>query len=336
MLTAEGNMLTADQKAARKHHVTASNVACLFDVHPFRSSFDYWAELVHDIREPDDFDDSDDIDPREMGSYLESGVLSLYAAKRRRKGDEVEIRPNADQKLATCKRYPLLAATIDAEQTVNGVDALVEAKTEGGRPYNDRHGNLIRWNEKWADGPPLEYQAQAQCQLMVTGLAFVTIPVLILSERKIVWHDVYPHEKFQSVLAERAEEFWNKHVLTGIPPEPTDYAKAVKLLPKLVPERSGTVCLEGDAARELDATYRGVQAMRKEAQDTVDACDKVLDKCKYKLSEAMGTAAEAVIEATGTTYKVKNIRVAEKQIARRGYEFLRVDVKTPKAEGETE
>ena len=329
-------MLTSEQLQTRRTKITASNVACLFDVHPFRSSFDYWAELVHDVREPEDFDDGDDIDPREMGSHMESAVQSIYAIKRRRRGDEVEIRPNVDQTLTTCEKYPLLAATIDAEQTVNGVDALVEAKTEGGRPYRDRFGNLIHWNEKWADGPPLEYQAQAQCQLMVTGLAFVTIPVLILSERKIIWHDVHPHERFQSVLAEKAEEFWNRHVLTGIPPEPTDYAKAVKLLPKIVPERQGTVCLEGEKAAKLDSEYRRIVREKRQAEARVEEFAGELRELQYCLAEAMGSAAEAVIEATGTTYKLKNVVVGEKQITRKGYSFLRVDVRTPKSEGETE
>lgn len=329
-------MLTSEQLQIRRTKITASNVACLFDVHPFRSSFDYWAELVHDVREPEDFDDGDDIDPRQMGSHLEWGVCSLYAAKRRRRGDEVELTHNVEQALKTSEKYPRLAATIDSWQTVNGVDALVEAKTEGGRPYNDRFGNLIRWNEKWADGPPLEYQAQAQCQLMVTGLAFVTIPVLILSERKIIWHDVYPHERFQSVLAERAEEFWSKHVLTGIPPEPTDYAKAVKLLPKIVPERQGTVRLEGPEAGSLDLQILWCQTKKREAEAMVREADKALREAQYKLAQMVGDAAEVAIDGSSVTYRLKNIRVPEATINRKGYAWLRMDRRTPKTEGESE
>lgn len=315
-------MLTIENKQTRRSHLTASDAAALFGAHPWRDLHSVWFDKISEPAE------DEPNEAMELGTHFEGAVLSLYETRRRKLGQDVTVRPNVAQQLRICERHPILGCTIDAEQTVDGAEGLVEGKTSSGRSYKSSAGELVDPEEEWETGVPLHYQVQAQAQLLVTGAAFVTVPCFLFSSRKLIWHDVFPHEGFQRRLVEKAEQFWAEHVVTCIPPMPVDFAKAVKLLPQRTPERSGRVVLSDGGAAEIDERLRTLKSQRSGHEKAARELEEPIKQYEYLLLQRIGSAAEATIESSGVIWKASNVHV--KAHSRAASSYVRLTPQLPK------
>lgn len=137
----------------------------------------------------------------------------------------------------------------------NGI-ILHEGKTTSAQYFYSAFG------EPGTDRVPVEYQLQCQHQMICTGADKVILSVLVFPKRVEEWekmgieitdtlslynnnlkcfqdplnwarilmdmgyfhqYTIHAHADLQKLMIEAYADFWNNHVLTGIPPEPQDY-----------------------------------------------------------------------------------------------------------------
>jgi predicted phage-related endonuclease len=146
---------------------------------------------------------------------------------------------------------------------------LHEGKTTNFRSFREE------WGEPGTDQVPIEYQIQCQHQMICTGAEKVILSVLVFPKMVDEWEEMglvpyhtdnegivhqgnfhisdfakqlnimgYLHQyeitantELQELMIEKYTDFWNNHVLTGIPPE----AKTYDDIKKLVREPVGTI-----------------------------------------------------------------------------------------------
>lgn len=171
--------------------------------------------------------------PMEMGTLLEPVIIELF---RRRTGQQV-ITGESIQNLVSA-RHTFMRANLDG--LIDGDSKrIVEAK-------------LVSSEEDWGmpgtDAVPVQYGAQAQHQMAVTGIDVVEFAVLFVrfGIRELQTYTVERDDELIEMLTEREGVFWQR-VLDGNPPDPTN--------PEDIRLRWPT-----DTGRELEATEDVAQA----------------------------------------------------------------------------
>jgi len=132
--------------------------------------------------------------------------------------------------------HDFIAAEIDAE-TVDGRN--VEIKTAN-------QFSASQWGDKGSDEIPVYYAAQAMHGLMVTGKDECIFGVLIGSDDFRTYVIKRDQETIDAI-RQKELDFWNNHVLKGVPPEPTN----VDDIKKLYGKDSGSI-IEADRNIETD------------------------------------------------------------------------------------
>ncbi len=145
---------------ARKSMVTASDVACLFGLNPYKTRDQLRMEKLGLA------DEDPATDAMFWGSELEGSVLAGYAKKYGRIVRRCGI-------LFRSNETPALGATLDAIEYDEAGETVLEVKCPGA--WAKSNG----WAAKGPDGKaikpiqrivPMHYQMQAQCAMYVTGL----------------------------------------------------------------------------------------------------------------------------------------------------------------------
>jgi putative phage-type endonuclease len=102
--------------------------------------------------------------------------------------------------------YPMLAL-LDGLTYDDDGEAIVEVKTTS--IYN---------KDDWAEEPPIMYYAQAQHQMATTSLSRVYMPVL-LGGNTFLYRVIERNDEVIAMMTDGQREFWNNHILAGVPPE---------------------------------------------------------------------------------------------------------------------
>ena len=230
--------------AERRMGLGGSEVAALFGLHPYKSALEVYADKIG--RGPD----NDAGEVALWGQIFEEPILTEYA---RRSGREIL---HSNELLIRHDR-PWHRCTPDAIQLTrpppgcNG-PGIGECKMTG---FGD-----------WDEEIPPHVLVQVQHELWVTGAEWGTLVWLPVPERKLRWRDILPHREFQSVLAEKCDEFWLR-VIEQRPPDADGTSSARRALYSLEPDLLEE-CAEFDddallVADELDAINRHMKALEK-------------------------------------------------------------------------
>lgn len=209
---------------ARKQGIGGSDIACLVGQNPYKTAFELWHEkMSNDERE---FDEAA-VERMYWGIELENLVAQRYAKDT---GTKVQ-RINKMMKHPKC---PIALANIDRavvsngsrvrwdekEKRLLGADKLLEVKTAHALASNSED-----WGEAGTDEVPINYWYQCMWYMGITGVHACDLAVLFGGQRFKVYSIEYDDEIFNALLA-RASEWWSKHILTGIAPDPNDEAEA--------------------------------------------------------------------------------------------------------------
>lgn len=239
-----------------------------------------------------------------IGTRLEQPMFELYR----------KTNPNLARvpEMIRDQDFEILIANIDALEY--GVeDRIVEFKTAR---------DDSSWGEPGTDDVPLEYSLQVQHYMSVARVGVADILVLFKNKRKIelVKYTVEADSKLQHAIRTRLLDFWHCHVLTGIPPEPTNVEEAQARWKKSVPCEviaSPTII---DTMTELHA----VRARLKELE-TLEA------SLKFLAMQAMGEA-DTLKTPTGTilaTWKTaKAARKIDVSLLREAFPQIAAKVET--------
>lgn len=253
--------------AERRKHVTATDIAALFGVDPYRSAVDVWMNKTQG-RE-DDFTNL----RMESGKALEPLIKATYT---KQTGNE----------LVGCYDYQM-GIMEDEHISCTPDDLLVNC--EGGLE--------CKWNvytSIYAKGTPDTVRIQCAVGMMVYELEKWDLAVMTpWDDDSIEVYELFREENAETKIKARVKDFWENHVLTGVAPDPVVPGDSVKLWPK-----SDEKVLESDAPEliELATNVISLGTAEKQIKDKREGI-------KERLRASMGTAERMVLPGYKITFK---------------------------------
>lgn len=163
------------------------------------------------------------------------------------------------------KAFPFVGCSLDGEAIDSEHGRCpVELKNVGA--HNRKH-----WE---GPAPPLQYAAQVQHQLLVTGAEIGYLFALVADEETYVF-PVYPDKEFHAALRERLEAFWRSVETKTMPP--LDESEATgRMLARLYPQDTGEMIDLPPEAAAWVAAKEIASADRKRAEAEITAADNLL------------------------------------------------------------
>lgn len=225
----------------RKKGIGGSDASAVLGFNPWKSAFELYIEKTSDeVREIDN-------EAIHWGNVLENVVAEEFT---RRTGKKVRRR----NQTFVHPEYDFMIANIDRD--VVGEKALLECKTTNAFNVDAWEGEHI----------PPAYICQLQHYMAVLDYEKAYIAVLI-GGQKFVWKEVERDDEFIELMIQAEKDFWENHVMKGVPPEIDGTPSATELLNKMYPEDNGeTVMLESDKAETLIEAIESIKAEIKEKQ----------------------------------------------------------------------
>ena len=161
--------------------------------------------------------------------------------------------------------YEWAIANADALIT-NGdtIEAILEIKTSSA--FKSRE-----WGEDDTDEVPIEYIAQVQWYMWIYDVQEAYLAALIGGNQYRQYH-IQRDDELIAMLAEKAQAFWQNHVIPRIPPEPQDGADAQKLYP----HDNGDAAEADSDTLTAYAELRELKAQEKELKAQIAAKEDLL------------------------------------------------------------
>lgn len=161
--------------------------------------------------------------------------------------------------------YPFMRGNIDAR--VVGQNVIVEAKSTKS-PI-----------AKWEEGIPEYYRTQVAYYAMLSNADRVDVPVLF-SNWQYACFTYWRDYEYEARIKKAVIDFWNNHIVAGIPPEPLNPAELQAVYPKI--EDATTIKADSEI-RETVNLWQETSIKRKELE-------KQEEKLKIEIQRFMGDA----------------------------------------------
>lgn len=211
----------------RKRGIGGSDAAAIAGLSPWKSPIAVWLEKTSQV-EPEE--------PGEAaywGTVLEDIVAQEFA---KRTGFKVRRR-NA---ILQHHEYPWMIANVD--RMLVGSSEGLECKTTSA--YNAKE-----WD---GDEVPAQYLIQVQHYMAVTGAKAWWLAVLI-GGNKFIYKRIERDDEVIQQLIEIEKDFWENHVLAGVPPEMDGSTASTELLKRMYPEgKPAAIDLPSDAGELIE------------------------------------------------------------------------------------
>ena len=249
-------MSKSEWLAARNKGIGGSDAAAVCGVSKYKTPLQLWQEKTGRVQ-PADIGENSRV---RAGNALEEVVAAWWQ-------EETGMACRRDNKIRAAKDRPYLLANVDRVIQSNGDGpGILEIKTTSGWAMKAvREEGLT---------VPMTWWCQLQHYFHVTGYAWGAFGVL-MDGHEFEHIPVSRDDDFISALVEREIEFWERHVLADVPPEPVAESDILSLYP-----RSQANAVEASA--ELAAQVRQL----KEIKASISA----LEKEEANLSEAVKLA----------------------------------------------
>lgn len=280
--------LSPEQLAFRKSRISASDVAVILGMNPWKNPADLWLEKTTDI-EP-----LDESEAMAIGNMSESPLIDWCAAS-------LGVQPDRELGTVPHPDHDWLCATPDAG--IVGQKRGIEAKTAGivrGFVESDK------WGDADTDDVPQEYYCQCQIQMAVMGWDAVYLAALIAGRGRVRYFIARNNAAIEGMI-EVAGAWHARHIVDG--ERPTDSLPSLDTIKRVTRHPNKPIRVDD----ELVAEFEAAKEARKLAEDREAAAKAAL---LYPVSAAGG---DAIISNVGNyTYLTQ---------ARRGIdmEMLRAD-----------
>lgn len=239
-------MLTNEQLAMRQTGLGASEIAAALGEHPDMTPLDVWCRKTGRS-----LPFSEEQEARmAMGHVVEQEIARRTARKRR----FLALEQGTTRVHPLC---PVVLATPDFLATPETLAALVAVECK-----NVGWGTMRRWS----DGLPDYVDIQVQIQLEVYDLENGVVGAW-LGGRDPVDFDVRRDRAYAASLMEVAADWWRKHVLADVPPDPDGTERYAEYLYTRHPRALGTVRDANPDEERLLYALRSTQARRKQAEE---------------------------------------------------------------------
>jgi len=283
---------TPEWHAARKGKVTGSTAAAILA--PGQSGvrgtpLSEWHRITQELagEEPEavDLPEDDDADAG-LQDILAWGSNSeqFHAEQLRRQGWQVTL--NHD--LYVDADRPWLAGTPDG--TCWGEDGSASVLEMKAPVHNF---------SAWRDEAPLGARIQASIYMHLLDTDSAVVSALIPPKPR--WHMVLRNDEWESWALAKLDEFWNDHILKGIPPPATPCEADVEMLKLVYPtHQQGVAVRLADDAIVAAAQLEQAKAMKKEAE-------RIESEAKAIILAAIGDAEYGVLpDGSGFTYRTSS------------------------------
>ena len=237
----------------RKLGIGGSDIAPIMKLSPYSTPLDVYRDKMNPevIYE----EESEDL---KRGVRVEKYILQEYSDVNNC-ALETNLPPFIDPK------YPFMRGNIDAK--VVGENVIVEAKSTK-CPI-----------AKWEEGIPEYYRTQVAYYAMLSNAERVDVPVLF-SNWQYACFTYWRDSEYEAQIRGAVIDFWNNHILAGIPPAPSNPAELQEVYPKL--ESAKTIKADS-GIREKICIWQEAAIKRKELE-------KREEKLKIEIQNFMGDA----------------------------------------------
>jgi putative phage-type endonuclease len=184
--------------AERRTCITGTDIAAIFGLNKWTSPIEVWLSKKNQIEKPDN-------DAMEFGRRFERPILEVYSE---RLGQPIEFAEHWS--LIRVPGFPLLGASLDA-RWLNGDRRPVDAKNTRFRSE--------QWGENGSDVFPVYYQLQLAVQMMATETQDADLAVCFAGS-EFARYSMHRDAEVDAAIMERADEWWKKHIVGDMPPEP--------------------------------------------------------------------------------------------------------------------
>lgn len=237
----------------RKLGIGGSDIASIMNLSPYSTPLDVYRDKMNPevIYE----EESEDL---KRGSRVEKYILQEYCEVNNC-SLETNLPPFIDPK------YPFMRGNVDAK--IVGENVIVEAKSTKCQIA------------KWEDGIPEYYRTQVAYYAMLSDADRVDVPVLFSNWQYACftyWRDYELEDRIKKAVI----DFWNNHIVAGIPPEPSTPAELQAVYPKI--ENTKTIKADNEI-RETVSLWQETSLRRRELE-------KQEEKLKIEIQRFMGDA----------------------------------------------
>ena len=236
----------------RKKGIGGSDVAAILGISPWRTALDVYNDKLSPVIEDEPNEDM------KRGIRAERYILEEYVETT---GESVET--NLDTLVD--KEYPFMRANIDAK--VIGKNVLVEAKST--------KAPISSWDNKI----PEYYKAQVAYYAMLADSECVDIPVLFSGWTYACftyWRDY----EFEAKIKQSVIDFWEDHIVKGIPPKPQSLEELKVAYP----------IIDDEIVKKADDHIRHIVSEFKEVSDQVKKLEEEKESLKKTILMYMGSA----------------------------------------------
>lgn len=258
----------------RSKLIGGSDIAVILGISPWRTRVDLWADKTTPRIEQ-----SATMKPQlRRGIRWESVVAEMLVESLQANGHDVEI------VRANCRyrdpEHSIFAAEIDYELRLDGSNDITNCELKTVHPFK-----ISEWGESGGDDLPVHYLAQAMWGLGVTGRSNGMVAALFGAD-ELRTYNVAADTATINGMRTMALQFWNDHVLAGVPPEPTKLADMQKLFPNETPD-GPPLLADAEATRKV--------LRLRACKDAINACEAESDALEFELKLIMGTASELIL-----------------------------------------
>lgn len=295
--------LTDRQIEQRRNYVTASEIAALFSLHPFKSAYDVFLEKTQRL-------DRDEAGAAaQAGNFAEDACLKFAQHRLRIEMSDPKLKLTRQNQFRVHKNG-LMSCTYDA-RVAGSNRRLVEAKSTG---LVHPNVDFSEWGDEMTDQVPSHILIQTQAQMACMGpdCREVFIPVW-LSWKGFRLYRIERSEEIIAKLEAKVREFFEQHIDPGLPPDDAPSLDTLKRIPKQ--DRDIGVAIED---RYFEAYHR--------ANERAKRAEETAERAKALLLGQMGDSKTAHSPAG---HKVINVRMKAKDVPARhqeAKEYPRINV----------
>lgn len=237
----------------RKLGIGGSDIAPIMNLSPYSTPLDVYREKM-----------SLEVIYEEEGEDLKRGKrVERYILQEYCEVNDCKLEVNLPAVIHP--EYAFIRGNMDAK--VVGQNVIVEAKSTK-CPI-----------AKWEEGIPQYYRTQVAYYAMLSNAERVDVPVLF-SNWQYACFTYWRDYEYEALIKKAVIDFWNNHIIPGIPPEPSTPAEIQTVYPKI--ENAKTIKADNEI-REKVCQWQETSIKRKELE-------KQEEKLKIEIQRFMGDA----------------------------------------------
>lgn len=253
----------------RRAGLGGSDIGAILGLSPYRTPVDVWAEKTG--RAPG----QDETLQMRFGTYAEEFVAREYSAKTGR----------AVQRFTTMLHHAAAPVLGNVDRLVIPDGAKIashksEIRTDRGLECKTASAfasfNADDWGDEGTDQIPPSYLVQCATYMALTGCSFWDLAVLF-GNQEVRVYNLQRDAELEGEIIARSTEWWDRHVVADVPPEPVNEADIKHLFPRT-----------NGATIEADAMLIHWAEVLQDANKKSGEYSAVADTAKMHLLRAMG------------------------------------------------